>query len=125
MTKVAIYCRVDHGTSEYGPVAIDCQRKQLERYAKLNGLSVAGYYADLGYTGCDMNRPALKNLIQDHNSGLFSTVLVVSIDRLFRSSFSDFPNWSFCIKEVNRETVKRECLSLGGSSCRTNRKQSI
>ena len=40
MTKAAIYCRVDHGSSEYGQVAVSCQRKRLEHYAKRSGLTV-------------------------------------------------------------------------------------
>ena len=119
MTKVAIYCRVDHGSSEYGQVAIDCQRKQLERYAKLNGLTVTNCYADCGFTGNDLERPALKKLLRDHAQGMFSTVLVVDIDRLYRGSILDFPDWSFKIKPVNRQTVKREQLQAGGSSCRS------
>lgn len=61
MTKAAIYCRVDHGSSEYGQVAVSCQRKRLEHYAKRSGLTVTKWYADCGFAGNDLDRPALKN----------------------------------------------------------------
>ena len=40
MAKVAIYCRVDHGSVAYGQFAIEQQKRQLERYAKNNGVTV-------------------------------------------------------------------------------------
>lgn len=108
MTKVAIYCRVDHGTSEYGQVAIDCQKKQLQRYAKQHGLIIAGYYSDCGFTGRDMNRPALQRLLRDHAKGMFKTVLVVNEDRLYCGKVLGLTQWPFKIKAVNRQTIKLE-----------------
>lgn len=34
MTKVAIYCRVDHGSASYGQFAIEQQKRQLEQFEK-------------------------------------------------------------------------------------------
>ena len=60
MTKAAIYCRVDHGSSEYGQVAVSCQRKRLEHYAKRSGLTVTKWYADCGFTGNDYTAAASR-----------------------------------------------------------------
>lgn len=125
MTKAAIYCRVDHGSSEYGQVAVSCQRKRLEHYAKRSGLTVTKWYADCGFAGNDLDRPALKKLLRDHAKGKFSTVLVVSPDRLYRGSIPNSPNWSFKIKVINRQTMKQEQLQAGGNPCRNMQKRSI
>ena len=45
----------------------------------------------------------------------YSTVLVVSPDRLYRGSIPNSPNWSFKIKVVNRQTMKQEQLQAGGN----------
>ena len=46
MAKVAIYCRVDHGSVAYGQFAIEQQKRQLEQYAKNNGMRITGCYTD-------------------------------------------------------------------------------
>jgi DNA invertase Pin-like site-specific DNA recombinase len=46
-------------------------------------------YDDGGYSGGNMDRPALRNLLQDITSGMIDVVVVYKIDRLTRS-LSDF-----------------------------------
>ena len=76
MTKVAIYCRVEHGESKYSPVALDCQRKRLERYAERHGLIITGYYSDCGHPGTTLERPGLQELLESWRAGKFDTVIV-------------------------------------------------
>lgn len=76
MTKVAIYCRVEHGESKYSPVALDCQRKQLERYAGRHGFIITGYYSDCGYPGTTLDRPGLQSLLKSWKAGEFDAVIV-------------------------------------------------
>ena len=89
MTKVAIYCRVDHGSVAYGQFAIERQKKQLMRYAKINGLRVSGFYSDCGYTGNDFGRPGLQRLQRAWRAGKFDAVIVIKKDRLFRGNHQD------------------------------------
>lgn len=42
-------------------------------------------YDDGGYTGANMERPALKKLLQDVRDGLVDCVMVYKVDRLTRS----------------------------------------
>jgi site-specific DNA recombinase len=42
-------------------------------------------YSDSGYTGSNLKRPALQNLLHDVAGGSFDCVLVYKIDRLTRS----------------------------------------
>ena len=46
-------------------------------------------YDDGGFTGGNMDRPALKRLMDDIKSGLIDTVVVYKVDRLSRS-LADF-----------------------------------
>lgn len=46
----------------------------MERYAKLPNMYITGCYADCGFTGRSMNRPALQQLLQDHAKGSFDMV---------------------------------------------------
>jgi len=49
------------------------------------GWIVAGVYTDPGFTGSNINRPALTRLIEAVKSGLVDMVLVYKLDRLSRS----------------------------------------
>ena len=89
MTKVAIYCRVDHGSVAYGQFAIEQQKKQLMRYAKINGLRVSGFYSDCGYSGNDFDRPGFQRLQRAWKAGKFDAVIVTKKDRLFRGNRLD------------------------------------
>ena len=42
-------------------------------------------YDDVGFTGCDMGRPALKRLMADIEAGRVDRVVVDKVDRLSRS----------------------------------------
>ena len=46
---------------------------------------VAARYDDGGYTGGNLNRPALEKLIADMEAGLVDCVVVYKVDRLSRS----------------------------------------
>lgn len=89
MTKVAIYCRVDHGSVAYGQFAIERQKKQLERYARINGLRITGFYSDCGYSGNDFDRPGLQKLQRVWKAGKFEAVIVIKKDRLHRGKHTD------------------------------------
>ena len=89
MTKVAIYCRVDHGSVAYGQFAIERQKKQLERYAKINGLWISGFYSDCGYSGKGFDRPGFQKLQRAWRAGGFEAVIVIKKDRLYRGKHTD------------------------------------
>lgn len=85
--KAAIYCRIaGNSNPELKQIAIESQRQALERYAKEKGLTVVGYYEDIGYNGLNDDRPGLQHLMDDAKAGSFDAVLVYKLDRLFRQS---------------------------------------
>lgn len=94
--KVAIYCRVDWGgEKESRRASLDFQYKHLQRYARKLGLEIISYYEDDGFSGHDMTRPGLQQMLADYQEKKFSAVLVLSIDRLFRGKTLEQPKWPF------------------------------
>ena len=73
--------------------SLDAQREACESYIasqKHEGwFQLHDEYDDGGFTGGNMDRPALKRLMDDIKSGLIDTVVVYKVDRLSRS-LADF-----------------------------------
>lgn len=92
--RCAIYTRksTDEGLDqEYN--TLDAQRDAGENYIKSQqheGWNILPkHYDDGGFTGGNMDRPALKELIKDIKAGKIDVVVVYKIDRLSRS-LTDF-----------------------------------
>jgi site-specific DNA recombinase len=73
--------------------SLDAQREAAEAYiASQKGsgwMALPTSYDDGGYTGGNMDRPALKQLVEDVKAGAVDCVLVYKVDRLSRS-LTDF-----------------------------------
>src|SRR5690606_17363694 len=69
--------------------SLDAQRESAEAYIKSQlhqgWQCVSTRYDDGGYTGGNMERPALKRLMADIEAGLVDCVVVYKVDRLSRS----------------------------------------
>ena len=65
--------------------SIEAQIESLENYLKSQGWTNYKTYIDPGFSGKDLNRPAIQRLIRDCNNGLIDMVLVFKLDRLSRS----------------------------------------
>ncbi|MEG2455286.1 MAG: recombinase family protein [Oscillospiraceae bacterium] len=101
--KAVIYCRVDNGGNhEVCQLALDAQRHHLERYAAQKGIQVVGRYEDAGFSGRDMNRHSLMQMMNDYEKGIFDTVLVVNRCRLYRGNLKDEPKWAFQVVSLNQ-----------------------
>jgi len=81
----AIYCRVstdkqvDHGLS------LPAQQSRLVAYCQAHGWEVYQIYVDDGYSGKNLDRPAMKRMLADAKDGKFSRISVIKLDRLSRS----------------------------------------
>jgi len=68
---------------------LDAQREAAESFINSQRqegwLALAQKYDDGGYTGANMERPALKRLLADVQSGTVNCVVVYKVDRLSRS----------------------------------------
>ena len=69
--------------------SLDAQREAAEAYVgsqKHEGwTALPDRYDDGGFTGANLERPALKRLLQDVENGLVDIILVYKVDRLSRS----------------------------------------
>jgi site-specific DNA recombinase len=57
-------------------------------------------YDDGGFSGGNLDRPALQQLLADVDAGLVDCVLVYKVDRLSRSLLDFAPSWSDLISET-------------------------
>ena len=88
--RCAIYTRksTDEGLdSDFN--TLDAQRESAEAYIvsqRHEGwIALPQKYDDGGFTGANMERPALKRLLEDVRAGLVNCVVVYKVDRLTRS----------------------------------------
>lgn len=80
--KTAIYARVSTSHHNQNP---EIQIKELERFCELKGWRVEHKLVDHGFSGSTDNRPALKQLLSLVKDNQVDAVVVVKLDRLFRS----------------------------------------
>lgn len=64
---------------------LDSQKRDIEDYCKKNDLIVSEWYVDDGYTGANMDRPALQRLILACSKKRVKCVVAFKLDRLSRS----------------------------------------
>lgn len=83
--RVAIYIRVSTQEQAKEGYSIAEQTERLTKYAEAMGWEIYKVYVDPGYSGGNTDRPGLKALIADVESGLLDKVVVYKLDRLSRS----------------------------------------
>lgn len=83
--KVAVYIRVSTDMQVEDGFSIEGQRTRLTSYAESQDWEIYDYYVDDGYSAKDMNRPAMKRMMQDMEEKKFEVILVYKLDRLTRS----------------------------------------
>lgn len=64
---------------------LDSQKRDIQSYAGKNGMLISDWYVDDGYTGANMNRPALQRLISDCYAKKIKNIIAFKLDRLSRS----------------------------------------
>ncbi len=85
MRRVVIYVRVSTQEQATEGYSIGEQLERLRLYCQAHGWILVEEYIDPGYSGANLDRPAISKLISDIGSGTFDTVLVYKLDRLSRS----------------------------------------
>ncbi|MDT2725973.1 recombinase family protein [Lactococcus formosensis] len=85
MKKVAIYVRVSTLNQAEEGYSISEQTDKLKAYCVAKGWTVAEIYTDAGFTGSNIDRPGMQQLINDISVQKFDTVLIYKLDRLSRS----------------------------------------
>ncbi|MCL1842891.1 MAG: recombinase family protein [Defluviitaleaceae bacterium] len=85
MKTVAIYVRVSTDEQANSGYSIGEQKERLLAYCKAKDWIVQDLYIDAGYSGSNLERPAIQKLQED--IGKFNIVLVYKLDRLSRSQY--------------------------------------
>jgi len=85
LKKVGIYIRVSTQEQAQEGYSIQAQKERLISYCKAKDWLIGDIYIDGGYSGSNLDRPAIQKLISDVDSGKLDLVLVYKLDRLSRS----------------------------------------
>ncbi|MFH1894569.1 MAG: recombinase family protein [Patescibacteria group bacterium] len=85
--QCAIYVRVStDNQAEKEFSSCEAQEEKIKSFiASQNNWQVFKVYSDAGYSGANINRPALQQLLSDMKEGKIDFVLAYKIDRLTRS----------------------------------------
>lgn len=83
--NVALYVRVSSQEQAKEGYSVGEQTERLQKYADAMRWNVYKIYTDPGFTGSNMNRPALQTMIRDIKAGRIQKVVVYKLDRLSRS----------------------------------------
>lgn len=81
----ALYCRVSTDAQFEEGYSIDAQKELLEAYCKSRKITNYQPYVDGGFSGSNLNRPHIQQLIEEAKAGIIGCVIVYKLDRLSRS----------------------------------------
>jgi DNA invertase Pin-like site-specific DNA recombinase len=87
--------------------ALASQKRALELDAEQQGDEVVATYADAGYSGAILDRPAIEDLLADAGRGRFTVVRATELGRLSRGEAASF---YFIKAELARHGVRLEFL---------------
>lgn len=82
---IGCYVRVSTQEQANEGYSVGEQTERLMKYADAMRWDVFKVYTDGGFSGANMERPALQKMIQDIKAGVINRVLVYKLDRLSRS----------------------------------------
>lgn len=83
--------------------AVDNQKRIIDDYAKKHNLAIDCYYIDNGYSGINLERPQLQQLLRDIKSKkITDRVIVVDASRLGRN----FENIEKICRRISSSNVK-------------------
>ncbi|GGB61289.1 integrase [Lentibacillus populi] len=84
--RVAIYVRVSTEEQSQEGYSIAAQKERCSRFVESQeDWEITKIYADPGYSAKNLNRPAIKQLLEDIELHAFDVVVVYRLDRLVRS----------------------------------------
>ena len=85
--RVFIYIRVSTDSQAEEGYSLGEQESRLIKYCEAMGWEVIRVFVDPGYSGANLERPAIQELISEVKKGNADIVLVDKLDRLSRSQF--------------------------------------
>ena len=85
--RVFVYIRVSTQEQAEEGYSLGEQEERLRKYCDAMGWILVKVYTDGGFSGGNLDRPALKAMIKEIEKGAADIVLVDKLDRLSRSQF--------------------------------------
>lgn len=85
MKHTALYLRVSTEAQADEGYSLAAQAEKLEAYCRMKGLDAFRRYVDGGFSGSNLSRPAITELVEHIRSGAVERVVVYKLDRLSRS----------------------------------------
>ena len=83
---LALYRRVSTDRQADEGYSLDVQKEKLIAFSKtMENVEEIREYTDDGYSGGSLDRPGMRQMIEDVESGIITHVVVVKLDRLSRS----------------------------------------
>ena len=85
MKHTALYLRVSTEAQADEGYSLAAQAEKLEAYCRMKGIDRFTQYVDGGFSGSNLSRPAVTQLIDCIRRGEVERVVVYKLDRLSRS----------------------------------------
>ena len=85
MKHTALYLRVSTEAQAGEGYSLAAQAEKLEAYCRMKGLANFHRYVDGGFSGSNLSRPAITELVEAIRGGAVERVVVYKLDRLSRS----------------------------------------
>lgn len=85
MKHTALYLRVSTEAQADEGYSLAAQAEKLEAYCRMKGIAQFQRYVDGGFSGSNLTRPAITELVEAIRSGNVERVVVYKLDRLSRS----------------------------------------
>ena len=83
--KAVGYVRVSTEEQAREGLSLEAQEARIRAYCEAKGWKLVRIYRDEGFSGKDLNRPALQELLRDLKADGIQAVVVAKLDRLTRS----------------------------------------
>lgn len=85
--RVAAYVRVSTDEQRLHGLSIDAQTAALQSWADKNGVKIAAFYNDAGFSARKPynKRPAMVQLLEDTKAGKIDLIIFTKLDRWFRN----------------------------------------
>ena len=110
--KAVIYARTATTMQTNQGNNIRAQIENCQRYAKANALNVREVFADAGFSGTGLNRPALRRMRELILHDRINVVIVANLSRLTRSVV----DLSTLRKEFGKRETHLHCVARGSGT---------
>lgn len=85
--EVVGYVRTSCQAQVKDGVSVETQEEQIIKFCKFKGYELTNIFSDSGYSGVNLKRPGIQELLVEASSGKISKVICLDLSRLSRSTF--------------------------------------